>query len=161
MLLRVIPALVCITLHELAHGYVAYRLGDTTARDAGRLTLNPFAAHRPYGACDDDRVSVRLGKAGAVNMYRFRDPKRGMAITSLAGPACNILLGIVALFLYGLLYLPLWMHPMGKVGPYVLEMVYLTAYLSVALAVFNLLPIPPLDGSKILFALIPDRAYAD
>lgn len=160
MLLRVIPALVCITLHELAHGYVAYRLGDTTARDAGRLTLNPLRHIDLMGLAM--MIVFRFGwaKPVPVNMYRFRDPKRGMAITSLAGPACNILLGIVALFLYGLLYLPLWMHPMGKVGPYVLEMVYLTAYLSVALAVFNLLPIPPLDGSKILFALIPDRAYA-
>ena len=160
MLLRAIPALVCITLHELAHGYVAYRLGDTTARDAGRLTLNPLRHIDLMGLAM--MIVFRFGwaKPVPVNMYRFRDPKRGMAITSLAGPACNILLGIVALFLYGLLYLPLWMHPMGKVGPYVLEMVYLTAYLSVALAVFNLLPIPPLDGSKILFALIPDRAYA-
>ena len=90
-------------------------------------------------------------------MYRFKNPKKGMALTALAGPACNFLLAGVFLFLYGLLFYPL--HTGGTVAETVLQLIYTTAYLSLSLAVFNLIPIPPLDGSKVLFSLIPDESY--
>ena len=137
IVVNILPSLLCITLHELSHGYVAYRLGDTTAKDAGRLTLNPIKH---------------------IDMYRFKNPKKGMAVTALAGPACNFLLALLFLFLYGLLYYPLYVHG-GAVAETVLQLVYTTAYLSLALAVFNLIPIPPLDGSKVLFSFIPDESY--
>ena len=89
-------------------------------------------------------------------MSRFRDPKKGMAITALAGPACNVLITVVFLALYGALYLPLLT---STAGTYLLQMIELTARISLGLAIFNLLPIPPLDGSKILFSLLPDSAY--
>ena len=153
LLLGIIPALLCITLHELSHGYVAYRLGDTTARDRGRLTLNPLRHIDWMGLIM--MVAFRFGwaKPVPVNMYRFRNPKRGMAVTALAGPVCNLLLGIVFLFLYGLLYIPL------KGGGVLLETVYITAYLSLSLAVFNLLPVPPLDGSKVVFSALSSERY--
>jgi len=156
ILLAVIPALLCITLHELAHGLVAYRLGDDTAKRQGRLTLNPLRHIEPVGLLM--MVVFRFGwaKPVPVNMYRFRNPKLGMALTALAGPVCNLLIACVFLFLYGLLFRPLSGRAVGDV---VLETVYTTAYLSTALAVFNILPIPPLDGSKVLFSLIPDKAY--
>lgn len=156
MLLSVIPALLCITLHELSHGYVAYRLGDTTARDAGRLTLNPLRHIDWMGLVMMVAFKFGWAKPVPVNMYRMRDPKKGMAITALAGPACNLLLGILFLFLYGLLYIPL---TGSGVGVYLLQMISLTAYISLALAVFNILPIPPLDGSKVLFSVLPDETY--
>ena len=121
-----IPALICITLHELSHGFVAYKLGDDTAKRAGRLSLNPLRHLDPMGMLM--MVIFRFGwaKPVPVNMYRFKDPKRGMAVTALAGPVSNILISLVFLFLYGALYLPL---QRSGVGLYVLEMLQVTAYL--------------------------------
>lgn len=151
-----IPALICITLHELSHGFVAYKLGDDTAKRAGRLSLNPLRHLDPMGMLM--MVIFRFGwaKPVPVNMYRFKDPKRGMAVTALAGPVSNILISLVFLFLYGALYLPL---QRSGAGLYVLEMLQVTAYLSLSFAVFNFLPIPPLDGSKVLFSVVSDEAY--
>ena len=160
LLLRVVPALVCITLHELSHGAVAYLLGDTTARDAGRLTLNPIRHIDPMGLVM--MVVFRFGwaKPVPVNMYRFRDPKGGMALTALAGPMSNLLICVVFLFLYGLAYAPLYVYARwGEAGRTLQEMFYLTAYISLGMGLFNLLPVPPLDGSKVLFSLLPERAY--
>ena len=158
ILLSVIPSLICITLHELSHGFVALRLGDTTARDAGRLTLNPIRHIDPLGLVMMAVFKFGWAKPVPVNMYRFRNPKRGMAITALAGPLMNLLIGVVFLFLYGLLYVPLSKNG-GEAGRWFLEMIYLTAYISLAFMVFNILPISPLDGSKILYSFLPDRAY--
>ena len=157
IVMNILPSLLCITLHELSHGYVACRLGDTTAKDAGRLTLNPIKHIDIMGLLM--MVVFRFGwaKPVPVNMYRFKNPKKGMAVTALAGPACNFLLAGVCLFLYGLLFYPL--HTGGTVAETVLQLIYTTAYLSLSLAVFNLIPIPPLDGSKVLFSLIPDESY--
>ena len=156
LLLSVVPSLLCITLHELSHGLVAYALGDDTAKRAGRLTLNPLKHLDPMGLLM--MVIFRFGyaKPVPVDMRKFRDPKRGMAITALAGPVSNVLITLVFLFLYGLL-MPLLYR--SKVGGYGLEMILITAQMSLALAIFNLIPIPPLDGSKVLFSLLPDSAY--
>ena len=160
MLLRVLPALLCITLHELSHGYVAYRLGDTTAKDAGRLTLNPVRHIDPMGLLM--MVIFRFGWARPVpvNMYRFENPRRGMAVTALAGPASNLLISTISLFLYGVTLVPLlYRARLGQAGVYLSEFFYLTAYISLGMGIFNLLPIPPLDGSKVLYAVLSDRAY--
>lgn len=160
LLLGVVPSLLCITLHELSHGYVAYLLGDTTARDAGRLTLNPVRHIDPLGLLMMVVFHFGWAKPVPVNMYRFENPKRGMAITAAAGPASNVLITAVFLFLYGLFYLPLRVRGVwGEAGRYLAESVYLTAYISLGMGIFNLLPIPPLDGSKVLYAVIPDEAY--
>ena len=158
MLTRVIPSLLCITLHELSHGYVAYRLGDDTAKRAGRLTLNPLRHIDPMGLVM--MVVFRFGwaKPVPVNMNRFQNPKRGMAITAVAGPACNLLLGVVLLFLYGLLFAPL-RNTDNSFSMFLIEMLFTAAYLSFALAVFNILPVPPLDGSKVLFSLLNEEQY--
>ena len=155
-LLNVIPALICITLHELAHGATALALGDTTARDAGRLTLNPLKHIDIWGLLL--MVVCRFGwaKPVPVNMYRFKNPKRGMAVTAVAGPLANVLIACVAMALYGLLYLPLYD---SAVGSYILTGISITAYMSCGLAVFNILPVPPLDGSKILFSLLNQKQY--
>ena len=159
MLGSVLPALICITLHELAHGYVAYRLGDDTAKRAGRLTLNPIRHIDPMGLILMVVFHFGWAKPVPVNMYRFSNPKRGMALTAVAGPLCNLLITLVFLFLYGLLYLPLQKNGTAA-GGFVLDTLYISAYLSLALAIFNLLPIPPLDGSKVLFSLMDERRYA-
>ena len=156
ILLSVIPSLLCITLHELSHGLVAYRLGDPTAKLAGRLTLNPLKHLDPMGLLMMMVFHVGWAKPVPVNMNRFRNPRRGMALTALAGPASNLLIAAVFLLLYGLCYTPLNKSAAGR---YFLEMIDLTAVISIGLAVFNLLPIPPLDGSKILFSFLSEGSY--
>lgn len=156
ILLGVIPSLICITLHELSHGLVAYYMGDDTAKNAGRLTLNPLRSLDPVGLLMMLVFHVGWAKPVPVNMFKFKNPKRGMAITALAGPMSNILIALVFLFIYGALYIPLGM---STIGSYVLTMVQLTAYISLGLALFNLLPVPPLDGSKVLFSLMSDDKY--
>lgn len=151
-----IPALICITLHELSHGYVAYRLGDNTARDRGRLTLNPIKHIDIMGFIMMVVFHFGWAKPVPVNMYNFKNPKRGMAITALAGPLCNLLITVVFLALYGAAYIPLYG---SAAGSFVLNTLMLTAYCSLGLAVFNMLPVPPLDGSKVLYAVIPDKSY--
>ena len=91
-----------------------------------------------------------------VKMFRFKHPKRGMAVTALAGPACNLLITVVFLFLYGALLVPLSGSQAGKV---LLQGIELTAYISLGFCIFNLIVIPPLDGSKVLFSLLPDELY--
>ncbi len=158
ILISVIPALLCITLHELAHGFVAWRLGDSTAKNAGRLTLNPLRHLDVLGLLMMVVFKFGWAKPVPVNMRNFRNPKTGMAICAAAGPLCNLLLGALLLFLYGLLFLPL--SDGGTAAQLVLDMALQAAYLSLALAVFNVIPIPPLDGSKVLFSFLSDRMYA-
>lgn len=156
MILSVIPALICITLHELSHGFVAYKLGDNTAKYMGRLTLNPIKHIDIMGLISMVVFKFGWAKPVPVNMYNFKNPKKGMAVCALAGPVSNIVIACVFLFLYGLLFIPLQDVSWGIT---VLEMIYTTAYLSVALAVFNIIPVPPLDGSKVLFSFISDSLY--
>ena len=100
ILLSVVPSLICITLHELGHGYVAWRLGDDTAKRAGRLTLNPLKHIDTMGLLMMVCFHFGWAKPVPVNMYRFRNPKKGMAVTALAGPVTNLLLALVFMVLY-------------------------------------------------------------
>ena len=159
MVFSVLPALVCITLHELAHGYTAYRLGDATAKKAGRLTLNPLRHIDWFGLIM--MVSFRFGwaKPVPVNMRNFKNPRLGMAVTAAAGPLCNLVLGAAFLFVYGLAYSPLTAAG-TTLAEGALRALATAAWLSLSLAVFNLLPISPLDGSKVVFSFLSDGAYA-
>lgn len=158
ILQSVIPALVCITLHELSHGLMAYRLGDPTAKLAGRLTLNPLKHLDIFGLLMMVVAHVGWAKPVPINMYRFQNPKRGMAITAAAGPASNVLIAMVFFFLYGFAYVPAVLYG-GETAMYFTEMLALTGSISVGYAVFNLIPIPPLDGSKVLFGLLSEECY--
>ncbi len=156
LVLSVVPVLICITVHEYCHGLTALKLGDTTAKDMGRLSLNPLKHFDLIGVVMMTLVGFGWAKPVPVDMNRFKNPKRGMAITAFAGPGSNIVLACVFLFLYGFFYRPFYD---GTLGYYILFMLMRTASLSISFAVFNIIPIPPLDGSKVLFSLISDRAY--
>lgn len=158
ILVSVIPALLCITLHELSHGFAAYRLGDDTAKRMGRLTLNPIKHIDPFGLIMMVVFKFGWAKPVPVDMRRFRHPKRGMAITAAAGPICNVLLCCILLFIYGLVFYPLAAAG-TQLANIVLQTILTAAYLSIALAVFNIIPIPPLDGSKVLFSLLSEEKY--
>lgn len=159
LLITVLACLTCMTLHEISHGLAANRLGDPTAKNAGRLSLNPMRHIDPLGlVC---MIVARFGwaKAVPINPRYFKHFRRDTAITSLAGPLANVLIAAVSLTLYFAVAWFFWYLNESAWLEYLLRYFYYTANLSVGFAVFNLLPIPPLDGSKLLFAFLPDRAY--
>ena len=146
-----------LPLHEYAHGWMAERLGDHTARYAGRLTLNPLASLDPIGALFLLLFGFGWAKPVPVDTRNFKKPKRDMALTALAGPVSNLLASLVGASLYSVLVLIL--AAAGISTPLFVQ-AFFSAYITinVALAVFNLLPIPPLDGSKIVGAFLSNRA---
>ena len=156
IVLTLIASLICITLHELSHGLVAWKLGDNTARIQGRLSLNPMKHLDVTGFIMMLVFQVGWAKPVPVNMYNFKNPKKGMALVACAGPLSNILITVFSLFVYGLLFIPL---ADTAIGAYILHLAELTAYISLGFAVFNLLPFPPLDGSKMLFSVLKDEHY--
>lgn len=146
-------------LHEFAHGFVAYKLGDNTAKNMGRLRFSPTAHIDPVGALMILLVGFGWAKPVPVNPRNFKNPKVGMALTALAGPVSNILAAVVGAVLY---YINAVLVVNGIIPATVYNLLYYFLWyfisVNISLAVFNLVPIPPLDGSKILFAFLPDKA---
>lgn len=159
LLVTVGSALLCITFHETCHGLAACWMGDPTAKRAGRLTLNPLKHVDIFGLVMLAVARFGWAKPVPVDMRNFRNPKLGMAVTALAGPLSNVLLAALALMGYSMAAFYGYLYDSAFV--YYLEQFFLmTAILSCGLAVFNLFPIPPLDGSKVLFAFLPNSWYA-
>ena len=156
LLITAAASLLCITLHELSHGFVAWRLGDPTAKNAGRLTLNPIKHLDLFGLLMMLIAKVGWAKPVPVDMRYFKHPKQGMAITALAGPAANFLTALAATAAASLIY---HVAPLRPVWVAVLCFLSNMSLLGVGMGLFNLIPISPLDGSKILFALLPNRIY--
>ncbi len=154
----ILASLLCIMFHEVSHGLVAYALGDTTARDAGRLTFNPLKHIDLWGLLMMAVFKFGWAKAVPVNMSRFKKPVAGMAITALAGPVSNVILAFLALCVRASAVYFYYKNG-GAVWDFVILFAEYVALLSIGLAVFNIIPIPPLDGSKVLFALLPRRYY--
>ena len=156
----ILSALIVIFLtlpfHEFAHAFVADKLGDKTARYQRRLTLNPFAHIDYFGALAIILFGFGWAKPVPVNARYFKNAKGGMALTALAGPVMNILLAFVACFI---MYAVFAFSNGGNVADYAVMFLAYYVQINISLAVFNLIPIPPLDGWKVLSVFLPDRIY--
>ncbi len=155
----VAASLLCITFHETCHGLAAFRLGDNTAKRMGRLSLNPLKHVDLMGLIMMALFRFGWAKPVPVDMRNFKNPKAGMALTALAGPVSNVVLAYAAVVLCNFV-----MFLADRLGStwLLLALAQFFVYveiISAGLAVFNVFPIPPLDGSKVLFALLSDRAY--
>ncbi len=160
-LLRIVSVLICLTVHETSHGLAAYALGDPTAKRMKRLSFNPIHHIDWLGLASMMICGFGWAKPVPVDMRHFKNPRLGMAVTALAGPVSNFLLALALIF--GASRLSLMMSDnTALIGTFTLglfEFLLTTAILSIGLGLFNLVPIPPLDGSKVLFSILPERAY--
>ncbi len=156
-----LPILIAVVLHELAHGYVAYRLGDPTAAQAGRLTLNPIAHVDPFGTVILPALLLFSGspflfgyaKPVPVNFLNLYKPRRDMVLVALAGPLMNILLAGVAAAVLKSFFSPAFVK--SGISAMIFQLAYSSLLINVSLAVFNMLPVPPLDGGRVATGLLP------
>ncbi len=171
--------LMAFSVHESAHGYVAYRLGDPTARSLGRLTLNPVKHIDPIGFICMMVFHVGWAKPVPINTRYFKNPKRDMALTGAAGPLSNLTLALIHLIILRIVMLFLTDACYDEVVTFMLSssqtvfkgsltftilslvvyLLYLGVLMNVSLAIFNLIPIPPFDGSRIFYAVLPQKLY--
>lgn len=156
MVLRLAAVLLCLTVHETCHGLAAYAMGDPTARRAHRLSLNPLRHIDWFGLLMMFAAGFGWAKPVPVDPNYFKKPKQGMALTALAGPVSNFLLALLTL-LAARIFCDVAAY--SETNQRILDFLLMVAVLSIGLGLFNLVPIPPLDGSKVLFAVLPDRAY--
>jgi len=161
LLIQLPILLATITIHEFSHGLVAYFLGDDTAKRAGRLTLNPISHIDPLGLIMLFIARIGWAKPVPINPYNFKNMKRDMAISAAAGPASNFIMAIILSFVFNaiigsnqqLLYYG------SSSSQFWLSMLLFAILINLALGLFNLLPIPPMDGSKILGGFLSDDLY--
>ena len=158
-LLSIPGLLLAISLHEAAHGYAAYFMGDRTAKYQGRLSLNPLHHLDPMGAICMLLFRFGWAKPVPINPFNFKKRRAGIIVVSLAGPFANFLLGLVSAILYCLtLYVGTLMANPSSIINFIAIILQMSMYMNVGLMIFNLIPIPPLDGSKILLEFLPYRA---
>jgi Zn-dependent protease len=157
MLLLAPPILLALTFHEFAHAFVANKHGDDTAKRSGRLTLNPLAHLDPLGTIMIFLVHFGWAKPVPVNPYNLRNPKRDMLWISAAGPLSNMLLALISGLLLRFIFTVGIRPDRNSMMGVLVIMIVWSLQINLALAIFNILPIPPLDGSKILFGILPAR----
>lgn len=159
-LVYTLPAIVvALSMHEFAHAFVAYKLGDVSQKERGRLSLNPLRHLDPMGTLSLLLFRFGWAKPVQVDPYFFRNRKEGMIWTSVAGPLMNLVMGFIFVFLY-LLMIKLGIAVSSNaIISYIMMFLPMCAIISVGLGIFNLIPIPPLDGSKILLGILPEDTY--
>ncbi len=157
-IIYLIPALlISLVLHEWAHGYTSYLLGDPNPKHDGRLSLNPLNHIDPVGALCLLVFHFGWAKPVVVNPRAYKNPKMGMALTALAGPLMNFIISFICICI--MLLMIKFRVQVSPITSYLYTVTQYTAILSIGLGVFNLIPVPPLDGSKILFSFLPEEMY--
>ena len=164
-ILSAIAALIALTIHEYCHGYAAYKMGDDTAKNFGRLTLNPLKHLDLYGTICMILFHIGWAKPVPVNARNFKDPKKGFAITAAAGPIANLILSFISAFLYLLVFAlvkdirfyekDFTYHLLSNI----LSFILIFHSINLGLGLFNLLPIPPFDGSRLMYVFLPQKLY--
>lgn len=153
-----VPALlIAISMHEYAHAYVSYKLGDDTAKNMGRLSINPFVHLDLFGTIFLVLFGFGWAKPVGINPNKFKNRKTGMLLSAIAGPVMNILVAFVAAFIYYLLIKIFYSTVASDTFTILLTIIQYIFIYNVFLCVFNLIPLPPLDGSKVLAALLPEK----
>ena len=161
LLISVLALLPALSVHEWAHGYAAYKLGDSTARADGRLSLNPLDHLDPLGTLMLLLVGFGWAKPVPVNTRHFKKPRRDFALTSLAGPISNLLLGFISALLYVLAFYACSALEISQMtATVIINVFYFSTLYNLGLGLFNLIPLPTLDGSNILICLLPNRLAA-
>lgn len=159
LLSLVIVVVLAMSIHEMAHGLVSYWLGDPTAKMQGRISLNPFAHVDWLGVLCLLLFHFGWAKPVPIDASYYKDRKTGIIWTSFAGPLANFLLAFICVFIYILLIVFLPQFVYSGIGSFIVSTLSTSATLNVGFGLFNLIPVPPLDGSKILFAFLPDEQY--
>ena len=162
LILSALAALIALTIHEYAHGYAAYKLGDDTARSMGRLSLNPLKHLDPLGVLCMIFFHFGWAKPVPINPRNFDNPKQGFAVTALAGPLTNMIAGFITTFLYVLCLNVFKETSSAFLNTLTVNVLLFLIYffsINIGLGIFNLLPIPPFDGSRILNVLLPEKWY--
>lgn len=166
-ILMMTPILILVLpVHEFAHGWVAYKMGDPTAKYAGRLTLNPFKHLDLLGVVMMYAVGFGWAKPVPVNPTYFKNRRKGMLLVSLAGPLSNLILGFICMLICGLIQklvsikvIVIASENMANIMESLIMFLLTLVLVNINIAVFNLLPVPPLDGSRLLSVLIPEESY--
>ena len=159
LIIRLIVALTALPVHECAHAYAAMRMGDHTAERQGRLTLNPFAHFDPIGTTAIILFGFGWAKPVPINPLNFNNPKKGMMLSALAGPLSNIGLAFLSMVFYKLVPLLSYIGVGVSFVSTLSTFFYYAMTINISLGVFNLIPIPPLDGSRIATYFLPQRTY--
>lgn len=162
LILTALAALIALTVHEYAHGYIAYKLGDNTARSFGRLSLNPLKHIDPFGALCMLLFHFGWAKPVPINPRNFKKPRRDFALVAVAGPVSNMIMAFLGVFFY-LLSRKLFAYTdnefLNALQMNILLFLAIFHSVNIGLGVFNLIPIPPFDGSRILNVILPPKIY--
>lgn len=167
LLLTIPIILISLSVHEAAHGYIALKMGDRTAYNLGRVTINPAKHLDPMGSLCMLVFGYGWAKPVPINARNFRNPKRGMAYTAIAGPISNMMLGIIGALLYSVTLVILFRFSgeivqnelTSNIMQILLTFFYYLGFMNFMLAAFNLIPVPPFDGSRFFSLFLPDRLY--